>query len=78
MVSMTGAKTWSRFDTQMNAQFYGFMSGFLALMLLMVLINTRRTREQRSNEARRHGEERDRETRPLGLRLAPPTRSEDP
>ncbi len=28
-------------DIQMNAQFYGFMSGFLALMLLMVLINTR-------------------------------------
>lgn len=28
-------------DIQMNAQFYGFMSGFLALMLLMVLVNTR-------------------------------------
>ncbi len=28
-------------NIQMNAQFYGFMSGFLALLLLMVLINTR-------------------------------------
>ncbi|MHC5064003.1 MAG: hypothetical protein ACYTG5_08510 [Planctomycetota bacterium] len=28
-------------DMQMNAQFYGFMSGFLALILLMVLVNTR-------------------------------------
>jgi len=28
-------------DIQMNAQFYGFMSAFLALILLMVLVNTR-------------------------------------
>lgn len=34
-------QVFDKVDIQMNTQFYGFMSGFLALVMLLVLINTR-------------------------------------